>query len=286
MRTLAVFLICCCAAFAADQHQPFNRLYVFGDSYSDIGEGYLDGDGPTAVAYLAQRLGFKLLPSNSPDIANASLDFAVSGAQTGEGAGRKIEGSLLGYGMQNQVADFAALVHSHKIKFVPKTTLFFIAGGLNDGKLPTETTIANLENEIKTLYSLGARHFALALLPIAIPSFSAVGERLNPALSELPAQLAQGLPKAEIVLSHWGPFFDEVMHSPQKYGIDNTTDACAGRAIFHQDTTECRSPFNHFYYHAGHPSTAVHKVVGQMLYLEVVTGQLPPDVAHQTATQQ
>src|SRR3954447_13996308 len=32
-----------------------DRLYVFGDSYSDIGEGYLDGDGPTAVAYLAKR---------------------------------------------------------------------------------------------------------------------------------------------------------------------------------------------------------------------------------------
>ena len=37
------------------------RLYVFGDSYSDIGEGYLDGDGPTAVAYFAKRLGLSVL---------------------------------------------------------------------------------------------------------------------------------------------------------------------------------------------------------------------------------
>ena len=279
MRSLALFLIGCFAADAADQHQPYTSLYVFGGSYSDIGEGYLDGDGPTAVAYLAQRLGFKLLPSNAPDISNASVDFAVSGAQTGEGAGKKLEGAFIGYGMQNQVADFAALVHSHKIKFAPKTTLFFIAGGLNDSKLPTEVTVANLENEIKTLYSLGARHFVLALLATAIPSFSAVGKRLNPALSLIPQNLAKGLPKAEIVLSHWGPFFDEVMHSPKKYGIDNTSDACAGRAILHQDTTECHSPFNHFYYHEGHPSTAVHKIVGQMLYLELTTGQVPPGVA-------
>ena len=29
----------------------FKQLFVFGDSYSDIGEGYLDGNGPTAVEY-------------------------------------------------------------------------------------------------------------------------------------------------------------------------------------------------------------------------------------------
>jgi phospholipase/lecithinase/hemolysin len=29
----------------------YTRLYVFGDSYSDIGAGYIDGNGPTAVFY-------------------------------------------------------------------------------------------------------------------------------------------------------------------------------------------------------------------------------------------
>ena len=27
----------------------YSRLYVFGDSYSDIGAGYIDGNGPTAA---------------------------------------------------------------------------------------------------------------------------------------------------------------------------------------------------------------------------------------------
>ena len=44
------------AAPAARAHVVINRMYVFGDSYSDIGEGYLDGNGPTSVAYLADRL--------------------------------------------------------------------------------------------------------------------------------------------------------------------------------------------------------------------------------------
>jgi phospholipase/lecithinase/hemolysin len=268
-------VFCAATAFAA-QHQPFDRLYVFGDSYSDIGEGYLDGDGPTAVAYFAQHLGIHLQPSNSHEITNESLDFAVSGARTGEGEGSKIDGFMLGYGMQNQVNDFARLVHSHKINFAGKKTLFFIAGGLNDSKLPTETTVTNLKNEMKILYSLGARHFALALLPTAIPDFSAVGQRLNPALALIPQQLASELPKAHIILSHWGSFFDEVMQNAAQYGIGNTTDACAGRAILHQDTTECQSPADHFYYHAGHPSTAVHKIVGEKLYSELVKAPLPP----------
>jgi phospholipase/lecithinase/hemolysin len=83
-------------------------MYVFGDSYSDIGEGYLDGNGPTAVAYLAQRLGFDLVPANAANIAGQSLDFAISGAQTGSGTGNKNGNFLLGYGMRNQVDDFAA----------------------------------------------------------------------------------------------------------------------------------------------------------------------------------
>ena len=265
---LPAFLIA--LSVSAAQQQPYQRLYVFGDSYSDIGEGYLDGDGPTAVAYLVRHLALNLLPSNAPQIAGQSLDFAVSGARTGEGVGNKIGGALLGYGMWNQVNDFGALLKSRKITFAPRETLFFIAGGLNDSQLPTETTLANLKGEIKTLYDLGARHFALALLPEAIPNFSAVGKRLNPALVLIPAQLARELPEAKIRLSQWGPFFDEVLRNPSRYGIRNTVDACAGRAIFRQDTTECQSPGDHFYYHAGHPSTAVHKIVGEKLYRELL----------------
>ena len=272
-RTVVGWLIFATLVSAASQ--PYQRIYVFGDSYSDIGEGYLDGDGPTAVAYLAERMGLKLLPSNAPAVAGESLDFAVSGARTGEGAGSKVEGALLGYGMENQVNDFAALVRSGKIKFKPTKTLFFIAGGLNDSKLATETTVSNLENEMKTLYRLGARHFSLALLPTAIPNFSAVGQRLNPALALIPQQIAHDVPKAKISLSHWGLFFDDVMKNPTQYGIHNTTDACAGRAIFHQDATPCNSP-DHFYYHAEHPSTAVHKIVGEKLYRELIA---PPPLA-------
>lgn len=260
------------AAFAARPAATptINRMYVFGDSYSDIGEGYLDGNGPTSVAYLARRLGFQLMPANDPAAQGKSLDFAISGAQTGRVAGHRIGKALLGYGMRNQVDDFAAQVHAGKIKFSPKTSLFFFAGGLNDRNLPTEETVANLEGEIKTIYSLGGRHFMVALLPTAIPDFSAVATRLNPAIAKIPAELNTQLPGAHVNLSNWGPFYDDVMHHAAKYGITDTVHQCAGRAIFHQDTTPCASPSAHFYYHHGHPSTKTHRIVGGMLYAEVM----------------
>src|SRR5271168_3861 len=76
-----------------------DKLYVFGDSYSDQGEGYLDSDGPTAVVYFAQKLGLRIAPSNTEDPKYRSLNFAVSGAQTGSGLGNKTQGALIGYGM-------------------------------------------------------------------------------------------------------------------------------------------------------------------------------------------
>jgi phospholipase/lecithinase/hemolysin len=279
MRSVTLLLLASVALAAANHSRPYTRIYVFGDSYSDIGAGYLDGDGPTAVAYLAERFGQKLQPANLKNVKGQSLNFAVSGAQTGEGVGSKIGDALLGYGMRNQVNDFAELVRSHKISFSPKKTLFYIAGGLNDRKLPTETTVSNLAGEIKTLYSLGARHFAIALLPTAIPDFSAVGERLNPALALIPGQVAKDLPGAVITLSKWGPFFDEVMNDPAQYGIKNTTDKCAGRALFHEDATPCATPSDHYFYHAGHPSTAVHKIVGEKLYRELTEAPPPPAAA-------
>jgi hypothetical protein len=137
--------------------------------------------------------------------------------------------------------------------------------------LPGEATITNLKKQIRILYELGGRNFSLALLPTEIPAFSDVGLRLNPRLLRVPAELGPELPGASIRLSQWGPFFDEVIRNPAAYGIKNTTDACAGRAIFNQDATPCAEPAAHFYYHSGHPSTAVHRIVGRKLYEELTS---------------
>jgi len=269
MKAAIISVLLAITASAQPATPAINRIYVFGDSYSDTGAGYLDGNGPTAVAYFAERLDLPLALPSDQNANLRSINFAVSGAQTGRGAGRKVKEALLGRGMVDQVDDFAARVQSKAIAFDAAHTLFFLAGGLNDRRLPGAETVANLTGEIRKLYELGARRFRLALLPTAIPAFREVGLRLNPELQQIPAAVEKEFPGVQISLSHWGTFFDEVMQTPSAYGIDNTKDACAGRAIFDQDTTPCANPSAYYYYHEGHPSTAVHKIVGEKLYAEI-----------------
>ena len=246
----------------------YSRMYVFGDSYSDIGAGYIDGNGPTAVAYLGWLMGLKVASSKVVDAADKSLVFAVSGAGTGEGEGRRVKDALLGYGMMNQVRDFAARVKSGSIVFDPQTTLFFLAGGLNDGKRETAFTLGNLQQEIRILRELGGRHVTLALLPTRIPQFSAVGLRLNPAYEQFVRDEVRAT-GTYLWLNHWGAAFDDVMEQPTAYGIVDATNACAGRAIFDQDPTPVGDPSTYFFYHEGHPSTAVHRVVGKKVFEEI-----------------
>ena len=206
---------------------PYSRMYVFGDSYSDIGAGYIDGNGPTAVAYLGWLMGLEVASSKAANAAGKSLVFAVSGAGTGEGAGCKVKEARLGYGMMNQVRDFAARVKSGEITFDAPTTLFLLAGGLNDSRQETATTLANLRQQLQILRELGGRHFTIARLPTKIPQFAAVGLRLNPALEQL-ARDEAGAAGIDLWLNHWGAAFDEVMDRPAAHGIVNTADACAG----------------------------------------------------------
>jgi cholinesterase len=258
---------------AAPNLHPYTMLYVFGDSYSDSGSGYLDTNGPTAVVYLAQRLGIPFTFYGDPTSTGKGLNFAISGAQTGAGNGRRYPtGEMLSIGMKNQVENFVTF---SKLNFIPKidsdNTMFFFAGGLNDRGKPDGFTRTNIEDEIDTLYALGARRFMVAILPTKIRQFATAGTAFNPELTKIPAEELAKHPDIRIANSDWGVFLDEVMTHPAKYGITDTTKPCAGRTIHHEDPTPCPDPDAHFFYHEGHPSTAVHRAVGDMLYTEATT---------------
>jgi phospholipase/lecithinase/hemolysin len=265
---LAFTLICNAAGAAATR---YDSMFVFGDSYSDTGFGYVDGNGPTAVAYMAQNLGIPFTYAGAPNSFRKGLNFAVSGAQTGSSPGIELKtGEYLGYGMLNQICDFQRLLQGGWVSFNPATTLFFIAGGLNDRNIASAETVTNITEQFEALYSVGARHFELALLPTQIPPFTAVATRLNPVYESLVPQLQDKLPGSHIRLSGWGTFYDAILLDPAKYGFTNTTDTCAGRELFNQYGAPCATPDTYFYYHSGHPSTAAHKIVGKMLSDEVV----------------
>lgn len=265
--------MCLFVACAADaQAASYNRLYVFGDSYSDNGAGYLDGNGPTAVAYLAKKMNTPFTHSHDPKANEQSISFAVTAASSGAGAGQPVGELLLAVGMLNQVEDFAARVREKKISFNPETTLFFIQGGLNDSETPAKFTTDNLKREIEILKSVGARHITVALLPTKVPDFRDTALKLNPAFRKMVPELRKTL-KIDLRLNRFGEYIDDIIEHPARYGITETTKPCAGRALFNEDTTPCATPDTYFYYHGGHPSTAVGKILGDKLFIEISKGR-------------
>jgi cholinesterase len=258
-------LFACLAVFSKAQARHWESLYAFGDSYTDSGAGYTDGNGPTAVVYLATKLGIPFTYAGDPNSSGKSDGMRIRAATSGCGP----DDALLGRGMQNQVLDFARRVNSGVLHFDPDKTIFFIAGGLNDRGLPTAETIANLEGEIREIVRLGGKNFLVALLPTKIPDFAEMGLRLNPALALIPKDLEPSLKDARIRMSSWGEYFDQVIEKPAEYGIANTTEQCAGRAIFGEDSRPCATPDAFFYFHSGHPSAAVHRIVARGLEREL-----------------
>ena len=181
-------------------------------------------DGPTAVAYLAQHLSIPFTYYGDPDFKDQGLNFSVSGAKTGSVPSRpNAAGKTIARGMKEQVDQFVALLKAGQIKFDPAQTMFFFAGGLNDRNSPDGYTRTNEEDEIDTLYALGARRFLVALLPTQIPVFATAGTQFNPELARIPAEEQAKHPDIRIANSDWGPFFDQVITHPDQYGITNTT---------------------------------------------------------------
>ena len=278
-RKVELFLLCTGILAAqvtpapATNAHPYTMLYVFGDSYSDSGAGYVDGNGPTAVVYLAQRLGIPFTYNGDPGSKGKGLNFAVSAASTGEGVGRPLpSGGKLAFGMRNQIETFTQYVKSGAIpKIDPANTMFFFAGGLNDGGRPDGFVRTNVESEIDSLYDLGARRFMVAILPTRIPQFAAAGKRVNPELQRVPDEVRAKHSDIRIAISNWGSFFDEVIANPAKYAFTDTTTRCADRPFGPQQIATCSNPDAHFFYHDGHPSTAAHRAVGDMLYREAIT---------------
>ncbi len=272
LKPALLFLAGSLLAQVANPH-PYTMLYVFGDSYSDSGAGYVDANGPTAVVYLAQRLGIPFTFNGDKSSAGKGLNFAVSAASAGEGAARPLAtGGMLVFGMKNQIDTFVEDIRSGAIpKINPISTMFFFAGGLNDGGKPEGFTRSNIEAEIDTLYDLGARRFMVAILPVKIPQFARAGTRINPDLERSLTTSAPKHPDIRIANSDWGPFFDEVITNPAKYGLTDTTSYCSDRPFGAQKQQPCPDPDAHFFYHEGHPSTAAHRAVGDMLYKEATT---------------
>ena len=283
----------------ADPISSITAIYVFGDSLSDGGNGYLlshgffppsppyaqrFSNGPVAVEHLAANVGVPLNPSLA-----GGTNYAVGGAATGQ---VQISGEPPGTttnnfiavkypsvapffvdnGIDTQVANFIASPPA----FDPLTSLFVLWGGPNDFLInPSAATasaaISNLSGELTQLYAVGGRNF---LVPnMADLSLTPYGQSLSPAEQYGAQQLSLGFdaglesaldfmslfPDINIIQFDNFSFFNELISDPAAYGFTNVTDPCF------DGSTVCADPSSYLFWDSVHPTTTAAGILGDRL---------------------
>ena len=272
----AAMFLGCVGGPSLSSAADINDLFVFGDSYSDTGAFFPLTNGSTAVGYLAQNFGITLTTSKNSDPGTDGVNFAESGARVFVGPTAP---ATQPRSLTQQVAEFQNYVTSGDVTFNPKTTLFFLLGGLNDHTKVTSAQVNTAtEQQVATLYSLGARLFEVALLPADVPPFTDSADNFNPGYKVLVPELQAMYPDAVFGLSNWGPDYDDIITNPMKYNFTNVTDPC--RDFSNPSAPTCSTPDTYFYYYNAHPSDAAHHIVGNELYSEVQALPTPvPEVS-------
>jgi len=294
LRAIGVLILGSLPLPSAAQNAVVDRFYVFGDSYSDGGNAFAlartprtppyaarHSDGPTAVEYMAKVFGLVLRYSEDAKApADASLNFAVSGAWTST---RNNDAAMDGRtGLTAQVRGFEQRWRSGA-SFRAETTLFFIAIGINDVLFGTlagqdsadivSAALRNVENAVRALHAAGARHVAVATIPMVnlmpraavlpaakIKAIEQAVFSLNVGYGLIAGQLRREL-DADVFTLPWGEYYDALISNPSAFGMANTTPCLTGS----EGGPVCPDPHRRVFFDALHPTTAAHQVVGYRL---------------------
>jgi phospholipase/lecithinase/hemolysin len=270
--------------------EPFNHLFVLGDSLSDTGNLYrLSGgyppppyaegrfcNGPLWVEYLAASLRMDYQPADN---------FAVAGATTGtlnsnDGvAGKEYPG------LQDEIASFLAMSPVSE----PERALYVVEAGANDfevaladGTSPA-TLIANGVNNtvtaVQQLWASGARFILVMNVPDVgvTPLARTLGEGGPAMLTQLSAAYDQTLDLALDQLAEAGiptirldafAVLDEMANHPAAYGFTNVTtpylSAPAGL-----------NPAQFLFWDGWHPTTGAHQVLAKEALEELLNAFSP-----------
>jgi outer membrane lipase/esterase len=297
IRKLWVLLVVVLLAPAVASAAPITSLYVFGDSLSDQGNGFIltggfppapyaqrASNGPVAVERLAADLGIALAPA-----ALGGTNYAVVGAATGlvliPGSSPPAfvdniaaisygQPALLGTSLLNQVAEF--LLTGPVID--PAGSLFFVWGGANDFSInPSAQTAVNAATNIATainaLYLDGARQFLVPNLPDlsrtpygqALPPFERAGLQaltvgFNNTLAAALSALS-GLPGIDITTVDTFALVNTILANPGAFGFSNVSSPCL-TGDFAAGAVICPNPGTFVFWDSLHPTTAAHGVLG------------------------
>lgn len=261
----------------------FDRIYVFGDSLSDVGNvfettkgdsppspPYFRGryaDGPVWVEYLASKLGLTF---------NPDTNFAFGGASTGNFKGTPP-------GLLAQIKRFKATNLSAN-----PNALYIIWAGANDylgGATDSTAPINNLAMAVKSLLAVGAKNIVVVNLPdlgeLPATRTSQRSNSLNDLTKEHNSELAASLNNLQKNLSSdvkityldVNSLFNQVIDAPKKFGFTNVTNPCISNESI------CDNPNKYLFWDDIHPTTAAHKLFVELAFSELKPAPEPPAVS-------
>jgi phospholipase/lecithinase/hemolysin len=272
----ALILTSCLAAHAATQ-PAFDAIYVFGDSYCDVGNlfaadggtyppaPYFNGrfsNGPLWVEHLAGTYGVSMTPS-----ILGGTDYAVGGAEV---TAAVPEGAFTIPSVPQQVEAYLA---RHNFRADPKA-LYIVEGGGNDILNATGGSPEVLGGEIafgllssvRLLQNAGARNllvprlFNVGLLPAA--QEAGISGFASTATNALNLALDTGLlfeaftPDTRLYRIDTYSLLQSILADGTHYGFNDVTDPCLNRAV--SPPTLCSNPYVSFFWDAEHPTIFGH----------------------------
>ncbi len=283
-RSIRACTILACLAFlsiAARAALPaYTAIYVFGDSYSDVGNVFLAtgglepaapyyngrfSNGPIWVDQVAGALGLPLFPYL--DTVDKGTDYAVGGAWVTQPQ------TILSQTVPDVPQQVLIYLAAHGNKADPKA-LYIIQGGGNDilGNLGSGIKAQTLGFQIALgistsellLRQAGARNFiipnlfnagllpAAQLSPATVAFATAASTATNQSLTSLLVleMLLQGVRIQRIDVF---TLMQAVQTAPAHFGFTNVTAPC-----FISPSTECSDPVHNFFWDSYHPTEFGH----------------------------
>jgi phospholipase/lecithinase/hemolysin len=276
---------------------PFTHFVVFGDSLSDNGNLYygtseigLPTPGPPSYAtgeytdgtnsvppttgplglwleQLAPKLSLPVpLPFANPKNGTNGTNYAVAGALTGKNPAFSPTSISAIPGLTDQLNLFLATNPTPAVN-----ALYVFWGGGNDifgGDSPT-TAASNVQGNINTLATLGAKYFLWANLPLVgeVPAHINTANRLpfdqaamayNQAQTAAIAQLKTAHPGITIVVVDTYSLFLSIGQNTSTYGFVNITSSAQGMTSVNPNT--------YLFWDTLHPTTAGHGYVADIAY--------------------
>lgn len=275
----------------------FSNLWIFGDSYSDVGNFYISSgnqvpssafgfsngrysDGPIWADHLAAGLGLSTLTPGFNTAFSPGNNLAVGGAMT-----NTLNSQLPtpGTGMRSQVDGFLTFYNP----FIPNgqnsSSLFVLFGGANNGYLWTSpfdlndlagiiaSAMADIDGMVRDLHDAGAQSFMIPNLPgysVVDDWFSGTpqgtlffAQQFNASLADTIAALRAELGVTIIEVDFFG-LFQSLLASPPP-SITNVSQPCLDMSASLGFEGLCSNPEAFLMFDALHPSAATHALMGE-----------------------